>query len=218
MAKKQGKKNPKIHWIAYILAGIVLILVITTITLSIPNKKVKLAMKYDKNYKNLKTEDKKSSAYIQSLTLKKDNLLVEKSVNDIIKLIKSNDLILLYVGHPTNNVCVQEVGTYDSELKEYLKSDISKLDKKTVLYYVEHFHDISGVKETDAKNFDKLVELGVKQETPGLYAFYKGKLLDVKYTPTAPNQPPKQDAVATSELKRNVRDFYFEVDLIVNPR
>lgn len=214
MAKKYQKIPLKTHWLIYVISGLVVGLIVLAIVLGLPNKDTKMSEEYNKvyqsmTYKNSDSETK--SMYFAAAALEKKNLFVEVSVKKVVEKINKEDLVLLYIGGSWCPTCVQEVGSYSSELQARFDDGSILKDYVTNIYYINQKSS-----STVVDNYDMLVDLGLDEtpKFPGLYAFYKGELLDVTYVVTASSLTPlTADTFLT--LKTRVRDYYYQIENLI---
>lgn len=214
MAKKYQKIPLKTHWLTYLISGVVVGLVILSIVLALPNKDTKMSEEYNKVFQSMtyKTSEGETKAmYFADAALAKDNLFVEISVKKAVSKINNKGLVILYIGGSWCPSCVQEVGTYSSELKARLEDDSILKEHLSQIYYINQKSSSKVV-----ANYNLLVDLGLEEtpKFPGFYAFYNGELLDVNYVVTASSLTPLTSETLLT-LKTRVRDFYYQVENII---
>lgn len=113
------------------------------------------ALKFKKEYEDLNNTEN-GNHKIRSVSISKDNPIIYKSANDIVKMIDNNETFVVYFGFPTCPWC-------RSMLEVMLK--VAKDNKISKLYYV-NVYDIRDTKEI---NNEGKIET-TKEGSKGYYA------------------------------------------------
>ncbi|TNF08107.1 MAG: hypothetical protein EP317_03700 [Bacillota bacterium] len=162
MADKYAKVTPKVHPFTYI--GIIgfIIVIVGLILIFQPSEQEKIYAAYASQQNIDNTYFKEDHPFDQ---VKYSSTLFNKGLKDIID---DEEYVLLYIGRPTCEACVNNIGAFahfyfEFELDTYFDS----------IYYLNSEEDTKGLTEIDEDYAQ------INQDTPQLIAFKDGEILRV---------------------------------------